>query len=389
MIISTLPAAALAVSLLAAPAAVPSSDLDSDHLDRDRLEAALAEFAALGDHSVVVEVRSGDDVWADAVGPRRLAPWTDDAEPDDRIRVGSVTKSMTAAVLVQLDGEGAIDLDDPFSTYLPGLLPYEAEPTVREVMQHRAGLPDFLFHLYASLVTEGDMADVYANHRTYFSPEELVALGVQDPLLFEPGEGWAYSNTGYTALGMLIEEVTGNSLGTELRERIFEPAGLGDTYFPRPESSGIRGPHLVPYLSTGEEDRPYFDTSRLSSSQLWAGGGVVSTMGDLDDFYDALLDGTLLTPEQLAEATDFQATGRSYQYGLGLEQRTIECPDGTDTVVVGHSGDSLGHETHSYHSPDGDRQISLAWNVIDRHGNTDPDAMDEALDALVAAALCG
>ncbi|MQM27027.1 serine hydrolase domain-containing protein [Glycomyces albidus] len=384
-----LTAAALAICLAAVPTArTDSDDLDTDDLDTDRLQTALDDLAALGDQSIVVEVRGGDETWAEAVGPRSLEAGAADAEADDRIRIGSVTKSMTAAVLVQLDGEGVIDLDDPLSAYLPDLLPYAEEPTIREIMQHKAGLPEFLFHLYGSLVTEGDMTDVYANYRTYFSPEELVALGVQDPILFEPGEGWSYSNTGYTALGILIEEVTGNRLGTELRERVFEPAGLGDTYLANPGGSGIRGPHLTPYLTTGDPGRPFFDTTRLSNSQLWAGGGVVSTMGDLNDFYDALLDGTILTADQLAEATAFQETGRSFGYGLGLFA-VAPCPDGSGQVYTGHDGDSLGHETQSFHSLDGERQVSVAWNVVDRHGYTDPDEWDAAVDALIAAALCG
>ncbi|MEU6249063.1 serine hydrolase domain-containing protein [Glycomyces sp. NPDC047010] len=336
-----------------------------------------------GDQSAVVEVRAGDEVWAEAAGPRSFKPWAGDVATDDRIRLGSVTKSMTAAVLLQLDGEGAIDLDEQLDAYLPGLLPYDEQPTVRELMQHRGGVPDYLPHLYASVFESGDMTDFYANYRTYYSPEELVEIGVQGP---RP-TGFAYSNTGYAALGMLIEEVTGNPLGEEMEARIFAPAGLSDTYFADPRGSGVRGPHPVPYLSTGDESRPYVDTSKLSSSQLWAAGAAVSTMHDLNDFYDALADGTLLTPAQLAEATDFQETGKSFDYGLGLFGITIDC-DGGPEVFFGHDGDSLGHETQSFHSLDGDRQISLAWNAADRHGYHDGDAFDAATDNLIRTALC-
>lgn len=371
-------AAALALGLTFTPAAPVERELDPEALG-----AALDEFMRLGDQSAVVEVRDGDEVWAEAEGPRSFKPWADDVGAGDRIRIGSVTKSMTAAVLLQLDGEGAIDLDDPLDAYLPGVLPYDDQPTVRELMQHQGRVPDFLPHLYASVFENGDMTDFYANYRTYYSPEELVAIGVQDP---RP-TGFSYSNTGYTALGMLVEEVTGNPLGEELAARVFAPAGLADTYFADPHGSGIRGPHPVPYLSTGDPAHSYVDTSKLSSSQRWAGGGVVSTMGDLNDFYDALVDGTLLTPAQLAEATDFQETGKSFDYGLGLFRITLEC-DGGPEVFFGHDGDSLGHETQSFHSLDGDRQISMAWNAIDRHGYHDGDALEAAADELIRIALC-
>ncbi len=382
-----LTAAVLALGLVAVPGAVHAQPPWAGGIDTDLLEAELGDFASLGDHTVVVEVREGDETWSGAIGPRGLEPGAREARPGDRVRVGSVTKSMTATILLQLQGEGALDLDDPLSAYLPDLLPYEKAPTIREVMNHTSGLDDFLPRLYPSLA-EGDISDVREGYQHHYEPEELIGLGTRGPMLFDPGDGWAYSNTGYTALGLLIEAVTGNTLGHELEARVFEPAGLDRTYFPQGETSGLHGPHLTPYLTTGDPEEPYFDTTALSSTQLWAGGGVVSTMGDLNDFYRALADGTLLTEQQLSEATQFVATGKRFEYGLGLFARTFDC-SGEDEVFFGHDGDALGHETFSYHSLDAQRQITVAWNIGDKHGYTDPDAFDAALDDLLEAALCG
>jgi D-alanyl-D-alanine carboxypeptidase len=383
---SAITAAALTLGLVTVPAAAHAGAPDQDRLDTDLLEARLDDFAELADHAVVIEVRAGDDTWSEAAGPRSLDWHARDARPGDRVRIGSVTKSMTAAVVVQLAGEGAFDLDDPIGDHLPGLLPYEEDPTIRQVLTHQSGLFDFLPYLYPSLPA-GDLSEVRAGYRNHYEPEELIGIGTQDPLLFAPGEGWSYSNVGYMTLGLLIEEVTGDSYGEALDERIFEPAGLDRTYFPDGETSGVRGPHLVPYVTTGERDEPYFDTSALSYTQLYSGGGVVSTMGDLNDFYAALTDGTLLTADQLAEATAYVDTGRSFGYGLGLQGRTLDC-GGSDEVVLGHDGDGLGHETWSFHSADGERRVSVAWNIGDKHAYTDPDEFDAALDALLAAALC-
>jgi D-alanyl-D-alanine carboxypeptidase len=380
-----LTAAVLALGLVAAPAAAQAGRPGDDGLDTDLLEARLDDFAGLADHAVVVQVREGDDTWSEAVGDRSLTENARDARPGDRVRIGSVTKSMTAAVIVQLDGEGALDLDDPVGEYVPGLLPYEEDPTIRQLLTHRSGLFDFLPYLYPSL-PEGDISEVREGHRNHYTPEELMAVGTQGPILFEPGEGWSYSNVGYFTLGLLIEEVTGDGLAEAFEERIFEPADMNRSYLPTGETSGIHGPHLVPYVTTGESDDPYFDTTAMSSTQMWAGGGVISTMDDLNDFYEALTDGTLLTAEQLAEATDYVTTGRSFGYGFGLFGRTFDCPDGE--VFLGHDGDGLGHETWSYHSADGERQISVAWNIGDKHGYTDPDEFDAALNALLAAGLC-
>lgn len=383
-----LAAAGLAFTL-AVPTAATADPPDDRELDTGLLESKLDSFAAVADHSVVAEVRLGDDEWSAATGPRSLVHDEGDAEPDDRVRIGSVTKSMTSAILLQLQAEGELDLDDPISEQVPGLLPYEDEPTVRELMSHRGGVPDHLGHLYASLLEDDDLTDFYANYRTHFSPGELIAIGTQGEQLFPPGDGFAYSNTGYTALGLLIEELTGNELNDEFKERIFEPAGLDHTYFGRPGASGIRGDHLDPYLTTGDPAKPYLDTSKLSYSQLWAGGNVVSTVEDLNDFYDAMTDGTLLTARQLTEAAQFEDTGGSFEYGLGLFGITPKCPDDPEAVFLGHNGDTLGHEAQSFHSFDGERQISVAWNIADRHDYADPDAVEAAWDGLLFAGLCG
>ncbi|GAB3237585.1 serine hydrolase domain-containing protein [Glycomyces halotolerans] len=380
-------AAAMALSLTAVPAAAHAQAPDPA-LDEELLDGKLEAFYETGDHSVLAEVRVGDEVWADAEGPRGLHRHRSPVDEDDRVRIASLTKSMVATVLLQLEAEGEIDLDDALSDHLPGLLPYEREPTVRQIMRHTGGLADYFPYLYASL-SEGDMSDVYENYRNYYSPEELVAIGTQDPLLFEPGTDWSYSNTGYIALGMLIEELSGERLRDVLEERVFDPVGMRDTYLPRGHGWGIRGPNPVPYSTTGDERWPYFDTSRLSHSQMWAAGGVISTMEDVNDFYDALLEGELLGAEQLDAATDWYDTGVGYEYGLGLTGLRMTCPGDAEQVYIGHTGGGMGHQTYSFHSPGGDRQVTVTWNIDYRHPVVDPAELNAALSAFLVAGLCG
>lgn len=383
-------AAATAVGLVAGLAAVQVANADADRpgraLDTALLEERLAEVAALTDGSVVVEVREGRQTWKGAAGPRSLEEDAPDARAGDRVRVGSVTKSMVAAVVLQLDGEGELDLDDPIDRYLPGLLPYEEQPTVRQLLGHTGGVPDWVAVAYPGM-EDGDLAEVREGYETYYEPEELVAIAAAEDPSFPPGDGWAYSNTGYTLLGLLIEERTGETLRHELHERIFTPAGLDRTDLPRPDTSGIRGPHSVPYISTGDPDEPYFDATAASYSQLWASGGVVSTVHDVNDFYDALTDGTLLTADQLAEATAFADTGTGFQYGLGLGAIALDCPGGEERFL-GHAGDGMGHLTRTFHSFDGDRQVTVSWSTDDKHGYHDPGRFDGAVFALLAAGLC-
>ncbi|HEU5130213.1 MAG TPA: serine hydrolase domain-containing protein [Glycomyces sp.] len=382
-------AVALALGLIAAPAAATATPPHAPPLDTDLLEQKLEAFADVADHSVIAEVRSGDERWDEDLGYRSIDGTGGRVDEDDRFRIASLTKTMVATVLLQLEGEGALDLDDTLGEHLPGLLPYEAEPTVRQLMQHTGGLFDYFYYLYEPYLVEGDIAGFAANYRNHYRPEELVAIGTQDPLLFEPGAQWSYSNTGYIALGMLIEELTGNRLGHEIEERIVEPVDLDDTYFPRPYSHGLRGPHPDAYVTTGVAEEPYFDSSKLSNSQMWAAGGAVSTVGDVNDFYDAYLDGTLLSGEQLDEAMAFIDTPLGTGYGLGLERLPLVCPDDPERIYVGHTGGGLGHQTYSFHSPDGERQLTVTWNIDDRHGYADPEAFNHAFSAVLVAGLCG
>jgi D-alanyl-D-alanine carboxypeptidase len=383
----TLPLAgllALALSVVpSAASAEPSVGLDAALLDKE-----LQELYEAADHSITAEVRLGDQVWSEAIGPRKVNGSGGSVDEDDRVRIASLTKSMVAAVLLQLQSEGEVDLDQTLGDYLPGLLPYENEPTIRQVMQHTGGLTDYFAHVYPSLL-ENDMSDLYANYRNGYAPEELVAMSATDPLLFEPGTDYAYSNTGYIALGLLVEHVTGDELREVLDERIFEPVDLDDTYLPRDGSSGIRGANPVPHVTTGEPDDPYFDTTKLSNDQLWAAGGVISTMEDVNDFYDALLDGTLLSEAELAQMTDFFDAGPDGLYGLGLAGLPLGCPADPEEMFVGHTGGGLGHMTFSFHSLDGEKQATFTWNIDDRHGAADPEELNWALISLLVAGLCG
>ncbi|SDL18760.1 D-alanyl-D-alanine carboxypeptidase [Glycomyces sambucus] len=383
-------AAVAAVGLVGALAATQVANAGTD---RDRgpdtalLEDRLADFAALTDGSVLVEVRDGRHTWREAEGPRSLDEDARDARPGDRVRIGSVTKSMVAAVVLQLEAEGEVDLDAAIDAYLPGLLPYDEQPTVRQLLQHTGGVPDWVQLAYPGM-EEGDLTEVRAGLGEYYEPEELVAIAAAEDPLFPPGEGWAYSNTGYTLLGLLVEDRTGHSLRHELRERVFEPVGMDDTELPRPDTAGVRGAHSVPYLTTGDPADPYFDATGASNSQLWASGGVVSTVRDVNDFYDALTDGTLVSADQLAEATAFTDTGAGFQYGLGLGGVALGCPEAPEEVFLGHVGDGMGHQTQTFHSFDGDRQITISWSIDDKHGYHDPDAFDQALFGLLSAGLC-
>lgn len=221
---------------------------------------------------------------------------------NDRVRIGSVTKTFTASLVLQLVAEGKVDLDAPIERYLPGLLHSSdmdgsgidgSAITVRQLLQHRSGLPEFAGE-------PGADEWIAANENRTLTPSAAVAIALGKPAQFVPGTSFVYTNTNYIVLGMLVKSVSGRSYADELRSRILDPLDLEDTYLPPAGELDIRGDHLTGYQDL---DGGLTDVSRTEPSIPWAAGAMVSTGTDLNTFWRALLDGQVVPAEQLAEMT--------------------------------------------------------------------------------------
>ncbi|GHG44933.1 MULTISPECIES: serine hydrolase domain-containing protein [Amycolatopsis] len=283
-------------------------------------------------------------------------------------RAGSVTKTFVATVVLQLVAEGRVRLDAPVARYLPGLLPDE-RITVRQLLQHTSGVPDYL--------QDFDLSDPEALRHRGAEPAELVALAVKHPALFPPGTKWSYSNTNYIVAGMLVEKATGHALDTEIARRITRPLSLHDTYLPRRGDERLPSPHAVGYLPFAGK---LVDFSDFDATIAWAAGGLVSTPADLNRFYGALLSGRLLRPAELAEMrrtvpADLGIPGADY--GLGLGSIPLSCG-----VVWGHEGGIIGFTNFAGVGPK-DRRATVVLNE-----NPTPADTNEHLVAAVDAAFC-
>jgi D-alanyl-D-alanine carboxypeptidase len=383
--ITILSATVLCAAVLPA-AAFPAAadDAASTGLDVPALERALDAVEAAGAPGVLVEVRDGDEVWTAAAGDRDPTDQRPEpVEPTDRVRIGSVTKSMLATVVLQLVDEGRLGLDDTVAEHLPEVLPYDAPITVRQLLAHAAGVPDYFADLFPSLF-EGSPTDVERNRLRYFRPEGLIGIATERPLDFVPGTSWNYSNTDYYVAGLLVEELTGNSVEDELERRVFEPAGLSDTSMPR-FGADIEGEHPQAFLATGDPERPLLDTTRISPTLLWAAGAVVSTTADVNAFFRAMYDGTLLPAELVgqAQALTPQSGG---EYGLGTEALRAECARIDGGVAYGHTGSTLGFVTSAFSSPDGERQVTVTVTIEDLLARNEQ--LSLAVDRLLGAGLC-
>ena len=170
------------------------------------------------------ERRHGDPVWTGASGVADLRT-ARPMRPNDRFRAGSLTKPFVATVVLQLVAEGRLSLSDTVERWLPGILPYGDQITVRQLLNHTSGVPDNTF--------VEPIVELYTGNRfRSWRPRELVALIADLPPDFAAGTAWSYSNTGYALAGLIVEQVTGHRLGRELKRRIFRPLRLRDTSFP-------------------------------------------------------------------------------------------------------------------------------------------------------------
>ncbi|MBF6327347.1 beta-lactamase family protein [Nocardia transvalensis] len=359
--------------------------------NRAALQQAMNEVIAAGAVGVQVRVHDQQGDWTGSAGVAQLGR-PEGVPTDGRFRIGSISKTFVATVLLQLVGEGRLGLDDSVSRHLPqfGLDP---RITVRMLLQHTSGLFNYTGEqdpdgtLVPGLFPQSGKAAVDAFFRDY-RPAELVRFALSKPARFDPGAEWSYSNTNYVLAGLLIEKITGTPYGAQIYGRIVAPLGLWGTIVPG-SWNGILGPHARGYLSYREGDAVnVVDFTNQNPSWAYGAGEIVSTTQDLDTFLAALLGGRLLPPALLAEMRSERAIGPHGGYGLGL-MRIARGP-GCDTV--GHNGGLPGYQSDMYSTVDGSRRVEVSVTHGPGIDLEDPAALKKfglASEKLTNTAVCG
>ncbi|MEU5432075.1 serine hydrolase domain-containing protein [Streptomyces sp. NPDC020719] len=372
-------ASALLAAALLVPVATPAvAAAPASGADRAALQQALDATVTAGIPGAVAEVRDGRGVWKGSSGVADLGTGRA-AHAGDRFRAGSVTKTFVATVVLQLVAEGKVRLDDDIERQLPGVVPGGEHITVRQLLNHTSGLANYTDVLMKKPDPVRD-----AQKATY-TPRQLIALIAGIPNRPAPGTTWEYSNTNYVVLGLLVEHVSGKSLGHEIAHRILRPLHLKGTSFPT--SPRLTGAHLHGYewLDGRGTGAAPTDLTEFSPAAYWAAGTLISTTHDLNTFYKALLDGRLLPDRLMKEMRTLHPMNPerpNRSYGLGLESNGNLCP--SDGPVVGHTGEVVGFQTFSFTSADGKRQITLSVNT----GLTMTDAEATAAMKTLSTALC-
>jgi D-alanyl-D-alanine carboxypeptidase len=327
-----------------------TASVGSQRTDPGELRGLLDQVVAAGAPGAAALVKDEHGIQQAASGRADLRSGRP-MRPGLTYRAGSVTKPLVATVVLQLVAEGRLSLSDTVERWLPGILPHGDQVTIRQLLGHTSGVPDYVVEPLVQLYTSPQ-----GRFRAW-RPRELVALVADQPPLFPPGTAWSYSNTGYVLAGLIVEAATGNRLGKELDRRILRPLGLRDTFFPvnRPD---IPGRNARGYsLPLGQEEGPLLDFTVYNPSLAWAAGNLTSDLGDLARFFRALLGGRLLPPRLLAEMTTPVDTGEGIGYGLGLV--VIETPAGR---LIGHDGAIPGFLNIALSTEDGGRQVVVMMN---------------------------
>jgi len=317
------------------------------HERESSLEALVEQVSDAGAPGVLLLVRDGDGT---STTVRGIAAGDRPLRASDRFRVGSVTKTFVAVVVLQLVADGRVGLGDTVERWLPGLVPGGDEITVRQLLSHTSGLYDY--------VEDPRVFGAYAQDPGHaWAPRELIGLALEHPARLAPGERYAYSSTNYLLLGLIVEAATGARLEDALEARVFEPLGLDETSF---DPRYVRGPyahgHRAPSHQGVVTGAPR-DTSEEAASWAWAAGAVVSTAEDLSRFFAALLGGRLLKAPLLQEMETL-VPGGALRYGLGLAAFPTPCGD-----AWGHTGNAQGTVTVAWNRRDASRQVVLVVNT--------------------------
>ena len=360
----------------------PASPLPPPDAARSRaLAAALANARwRYGLPGVSASIAFADgSVWNGHAGVSDVAKKTG-VKTETAFAFGSITKTLTAALILKLAEEGRLGLDDPVIRWLPeyaddsfmGTTPARRQlVTVRMLLAQTSGLYDY----FNSLPLD---AKLRASRKRVWKPGEVLAY-VKKPL-FIAGDAWSYSNTNYLLLGLVAEKAGGAPYATLLRSRLLEPTGLSSLYLQVAETT--KAPIAKGYdfasLSRTARPIPWSDGTRVMpftsvTSAAGSAGAMAGTARDLARWGLALYGGTVLSPDSLARMLAFDGTaapGGASDYGLGVGRRLVG-----DRPTVGHSGRLAGFRSSLRYVP----ELGVSVAVVTNQDRWDPDRVVEAL----------
>ncbi|MDT0450774.1 serine hydrolase domain-containing protein [Streptomyces hesseae] len=364
-----IPAAALGIAV-ATVLALPASVQAQPAADHPATQAALNSYQAQAGPGAGLYAGDSTGSWNLSAGTA-VVNTNKPLQPIFHFRIGSQTKTFTAAVVLQLVDEGKVSLDTPIGRYLPGVVDgngYDGNAiTVRQLLQHTSGVAE-------------SRNPTSRNPDGTFTLSALVRDGLSYRSVSAPGAEFHYSNTNFQIAGMLIEKITGMPVARAITSRIIEPLGLTQTTFPAAGDRTLPVRFVPGYV--GNRIGPLFfwvdNTSEVEPSAYSSAGAIISTQQDLTTFYQALIGGKVVSGASLAEMEKTVPVVQGIGYGLGLESIPLPC-GGT---AWGHNGAVPGYSSLTTVTADG-RHAAVMTNTM----HVDTDAGRKQLDA-TNSALC-
>ncbi|WP_420716462.1 serine hydrolase domain-containing protein [Streptomyces sp. H27-H1] len=289
----------------------------------------------------------------------------------DHMRIASVAKAFTGAVALGLVDRGRLHLDDTVGEVLPGQPAAWHRVTLRQLLNHTSGLPDYS-------ASPGFLEIVSADPRHRFDSRRLLDFVADEGLAFRPGSRYQYSNSDNIAVALMAEAATGRRYETLLRELVYEPLGMGATSLPQ----GYRLP--TPFLhgyQIDPQEGPVDVSEAVGASGAWAAGGIVSTPKDLTAFIRGYAGGALISERTRRQQFTFipgalsqpPGPGRT-EAGLAIYRYTTRCG-----AVYGHTGNTAGYTQLAAATADGRR--SLTFSITTQTSLTNnPDLLAQVRD---------
>ncbi len=319
--------------------------LSAQH-DQDLAAKADAYVKSAGIRGSVLVAKGGKVVLAKGYGFANIELEIP-SSPETKFRLGSITKQFTAAAILQLQEKGKLNVTDEISKYIPGAPAAWNGITIRHLLTHTSGIPS-----YTSL----------AGYQTHMrdpvgSPIDFLRTFSSLPLEFKPGEKFAYDNSGYFLLGVIIERVSGEKYEDYLRKNIFEPLQMADTGYDWPAT-------ILKHRASGyaKKDGKDVNAEFLDMGQPYAAGSLYSTVLDLYKWDRALYTTKVLSAKSIEAAfteNKFNwAEGIKYGYGWGITQVHGH-------KAVGHGGGINGFSTVIWRAIDEDATAIVLSNNED------------------------
>ena len=296
--------------------------------DTARMDQVIQSYVDGNQFMGAVLVARGDEVLLSKGYGFANLEWKIPNTPETKFRLGSITKQFTAASVLLLEERGKLRIDDPIGKYLPDVPESWSKITIFHLLTHTSGIPNFT-----------SLPDYAGSKGTATSPEQRIARLRDQPLDFDPGTKWAYSNSGYVVLGELIQEVSGVPYAQFVRDNILTPIGMNDSGY---DSNAAIIARRASGYRTGKKGT-LLNAEYIDMSVPFAAGALYSTTEDLLKWQIALFAGKVVSPASLTKMTT-PFIG-NYAFGLFVEQRG-------EHKFIGHNGGIDGFSTDLHYWPD-------------------------------------